>query len=196
MKKQRKKKQPDWRRVAFTRFMLIVALFIIWIGGITVRLVHLQVNQHEWLREKALSVRQDVKQTRTLRGTIYDRNERILAISSMARTLYADPTEMDDVQAAAKAIAGVLKVNAGELANDLAKGKEGNRRFVSIAKKLDEDTYQKVNKTLYTAGIRKADLPNFAGLHWRDDQRRAYPNSTLAAQVIGFSNADDEGKAG
>ena len=44
--------------------------------------------------------------------------------------------------------------------------------------------------------MKKADLPNFTGLHWRDDQKRSYPYKSLASQVIGFSNADDDGKAG
>src|SRR5205809_324136 len=100
MKRKRSRKKPDWRHVAFTRFMLVVALFIIWIGGISVRLVHLQVNQHAWLKERAQSVRQDIKQTRMLRGTVFDRNDRILAISSQVKTLYADPTEIDDVNSA------------------------------------------------------------------------------------------------
>ena len=29
--------------------MLIVAFLVLWMGGISVRLVHLQVNKHEWL---------------------------------------------------------------------------------------------------------------------------------------------------
>jgi len=44
--------------------------------------------------------------------------------------------------------------------------------------------------------VKKADKPNFNGLHWVDDQKRSYPYQTLAAQVIGYSNADDDGKAG
>ena len=43
----------DLRQVAFTRFMLVVAVFVLWIGGISVRLVHLQVTQHDDLRAKA-----------------------------------------------------------------------------------------------------------------------------------------------
>ena len=44
-KKSRPNRRPaDLNRLLFTRFMLIVAAFILWIGGIGVRLVHLQVN--------------------------------------------------------------------------------------------------------------------------------------------------------
>jgi cell division protein FtsI (penicillin-binding protein 3) len=176
--------------------MLIVAVFILWIGGISVRLVHLQVTQHTWLKDKALDIRQDVKQTRMLRGTIFDRNERALAMSLRVKTLYADPSEIADVDATAKTLAKTLKVDATQLAAQIRQGKEANKRFVPIVKKVDEDVAQKINKSLDTPDLKKSDLPNFTGLHWRDDQRRSYPYQTLAAQVVGFSDAADDGKAG
>ncbi len=190
------RKTKDMRQMAFTRFMLVIALFVIWIGFISVRLVHLQINQHSWLKEKALDMRQDVKQTRMLRGTIFDRNERALAMSLRAKTLYADPTEIDDVAGTAKVIAKALKLDAYQIEDQIKQGKQGNKRFVAIAKKLDDDISQKVNKLLDTPGLRKADLPNTTGLHWREEQKRSYPYQSLAAQVIGYSNAEDDGKAG
>lgn len=189
-------KKKNWRQVAFTRFMLVVAVFILWIGGISVRLVHLQVTQHEWLRERALDVRQDIKQTRALRGSIFDRNERALAMSVRVKTLYADTTEITDTSATAKAVAKVLNADAKQIAVQLKQGKEANKRFVPLAKKLDEDVVQRINKALDQSNVKKADAPNFPGLHWRDDQRRSYPNQTLAAQVVGFANANDDGRAG
>lgn len=176
--------------------MLVVAVFILWIGGISVRLVHLQVTQHEWLRERALDVRQDIKQTRALRGSIFDRNERALAMSVRVRTLYADTTEISDTNAAAKAVAKALNADEKQLATLLRQGKEANKRFVPLAKKLDEDVAQRINKILDLPDVKKADAPYFPGLHWRDDQRRSYPNQTLAAQVVGFANSDEEGRAG
>ena len=62
---KRKTRKTNRKQVAFTRFMLVVAVFVVWIGGIGVRLVHLQVTQHAWLKEKAVDLRQNVKQTRT-----------------------------------------------------------------------------------------------------------------------------------
>src|SRR5436190_5827316 len=196
MNRTRRPKKKNLRQVAFTRFMLVVAVFAIWIGGISVRLVNLQVTQHAWLKERAVDLRQDVKQTRMLRGTIFDRNERALAMSVHVKTLYADPSEIADTNAAAKSVAAVLKIDAAQLATQLRQGKEANKRYIPIAKKLDEDLVQKVNKALDTPDVKKADQPYFAGLHWRDDQRRSYPYKTLASQVVGFSNAEDDGKAG
>lgn len=196
MKRQKGTKKRNMRQVAFTRFMLVVAFFVLWIGGISVRLVHLQVNQHSWLKDKALETRQAIKQTRMLRGTIMDRNERKLAMSLPVKTLFADPVEIEDTDAAAKDIAAAVKLDARELSQQLREAKEAKKRFVAIVKKVEDDAAQKINKALDKPEVKKADSPNFYGLHWRDEQRRSYPYQTLAAHIVGYSDAQDEGKAG
>src|SRR5438128_4705074 len=196
MKTPGQKKKSNLKQIAFSRFMLVVAVFVLWIGGIGVRLVNLHVTQHAWLKEKAIDLRRNVKQTRMLRGTIYDRNERALAMSVRARTLYADPSEISNIETAAKTIANVLKLDEREVLEDLRQGKEAGKRYIVLARKLDEETVQRINKLLDSAEVKKADLPNFTGLHWKEDQKRSYPYQTLASQIIGFSNADDDGKAG
>lgn len=196
MRKVKKTRRKDMQQIAFTRFMIVVAAFVLWIGGISVRLVHLQVTQHDALRARAEGNQINIKQTRALRGTIYDRNERALAMSVPVQTLYADATEIVDADATAKAISKVIKVDVPTLKLQLTQAKESNKRFFPIAKKLDGELVDKLNKTLDDPSVRKADLPNFYGLHWRDEQRRSYPNGSLAAQVVGFSNNEDDGKAG
>ena len=189
-------KGKNLAQTAFTRFMLIIAFFILWIGGISVRLVHLQVNQSEWLRGQALNQRRDQVKSRLLRGTIYDRTDRALAMSVNLKSLYADPSEIEDVDKTAKEIAAALKIKPNDILKNLRDGKENNKRFVWLVRKLDEDTAQKVNESLRNTDVKKIDEPKFAGLHWREEQRRSYPYKSLAAQVIGFSNADDIGQAG
>ena len=190
------RKKKDSSQTAFTRFMLIVALFILWIGAIGVRLVHLQVNQSEWLRDKAQDQRRDELKSRMLRGNIFDRNERALAMSVRVKSLYADPREIEDVNATAQKLAPVLKIKQSEIAENLRVAKENNKRFVWLARKIDEDTAVKLNLALESPEIKKFDLPKFSGLHWREEQKRSYPYKNLAAQVVGFSNADDIGQAG
>lgn len=193
---KRKQNNKDLKKALFTRFMLIVAVFIIWIGGISVRLVHLQVKQHEWLKERAQDQRQDVKKTKMLRGTIFDRNKRVLAMSVRVKTLYADPAEIEDIAGTSKEVAKVIGGNASRIQAQLNEAKASGKRFVTLAKKLDEDAVQKVNKGLADPNLKKADLPRFAGLYWKEDQKRTYPYKSLAAQIVGFSNADDNGQAG
>lgn len=195
-KRTQKSSKKDLMQTAFTRFMLVVAVFVIWIGGISVRLVHLQVSQHEFLKDKALDQRQDEKQTKLLRGSIFDRDGHTLAISVKVKTLFADTTEIADIEATAKEVAKALKSNPNEVLKALKDGKDNGNRFVPLAKKMDEDAAQKLNKTIANEGVKKADLPQYAGLHWREDQKRSYPYQSLAAQVIGFSNFEDVGQAG
>ncbi len=192
----KRKTNVNLKQIAFTRFMLVIAVFVLWIGGISVRLVHLQVQQHDWLKEQAQGNRRDVKSTKHLRGTIYDRNGRALAISVNVKTLYADATKVVDVKAAAKAVAKALGLNETKLAEQLSDAKAAERRFVPLAKGLDEETVQRVNRLLEDPRAAKNDAPKFHGLHWREDQKRSYPYETLAAHVIGFSNVEGNGQAG
>ncbi len=176
--------------------MLIVAFFIFWIGAIGVRLVHLQVSEHESFRERALNQRRDVIKSKLLRGTIFDRNDRPLAMSLKVSSLYADPAEISDVDALAKRIGMVLKQNPKNIARRINDGKKDDKRFVWIARKLDKDLVDEVNEKLAMEDINKNDLPKAEGLHWTEEQKRSYPYKTMAAQVIGFSNSDDLGQAG
>lgn len=192
----KRRKKVDLKKIAFTRFMFVVAFLILWIAGIGARLVYLQVNLHEELRGKAVSQRRDVKKQRQLRGTIYDRNERALAISIRVKTLFADATKIEDTSDAAKRLASLLKLNERELRVQLNDAKAADRRFVPIAKGLDELDVQELNSKLELPNVNKPDLPKYPGLHWREDQRRSYPHGTLASHVVGFSNADGTGQAG
>jgi cell division protein FtsI (penicillin-binding protein 3) len=176
--------------------MLIVAVLIVWIGGISARLVYLQVAQHDWLKQKASSQRIDIKQTKMLRGNIFDRDGRALAVSVVVKTLFADATQIGDVQKTAADLASVLKINKSKILAQLNEGKDLEKRFVPIAKGLDEETVQRTNALLETDGVKKGDLPKYAGLYWREEQKRSYPHQSLAAHVIGFSDAEGVGQAG
>ena len=191
-----KKSKKNPKQIAFTRFMLIVAFFVLWIGGIGARLVHLQINQHEDLRGKALNQRRDKFTEKQLRGTIYDRDDHPLAMSVKVKSLVADPSEIENIDSTAKQIAKVLNVKPELILKPLKEGKERNKRFVFLARKLDESAVKNINDAFETADLKKNDLPKFAGLHWREEQKRTYTQGANLGSVIGFSNAEDVGSAG
>lgn len=176
--------------------MLVVAFLVLWMGGISIRLVHLQITQHAWLKEQSQSRRENTRRTRMLRGTIFDRNQRVLAMSVRVKTLFADPKEVQDPVKTGQAVAKALNTDPSEIIKLISDGKESNKRYVPLARKLDEDVVTRINQALDEGDIKKPDLPNFTGLHWSEDQKRKYPSGSLAAQVIGFNNAEDEGQAG
>ncbi|MBO0222870.1 hypothetical protein J0689_26690, partial [Vibrio parahaemolyticus] len=82
---------------------------------------------------------------------------------------------------------------ASDIRKTLIDGKQSERRFVPLVRGLDEEAVQKYNAALEQIGVQKADMPKFPGLHWREEQRRKYPQNELAAHIIGFSDADGIG---
>ncbi|MFN3330691.1 MAG: hypothetical protein ACK419_07185, partial [Pyrinomonadaceae bacterium] len=184
-----------YAQMVSTRFLFVVAVFLIWFGGICFRLVHLQVEQHEFWRQKALAQRREKIVTKTLRGTIYDTSGRTLAMSIKAKSLVANPQEVEDEEKIAEVLASVLNLKAEDVLRDLKEAKNAGRRFLFLARKLDEAQVEKINELLRT-DIRKADEPKFKGLYWQEEQKRYYPLGGLGAHVIGFSNVDDVGQAG
>ena len=52
---KKKKTAAELRQTAFIRFMIVIAVFVVWFGGVGARLVYLQITQHEPLKEKAAS---------------------------------------------------------------------------------------------------------------------------------------------
>src|SRR6478672_2232901 len=176
VKKSRPSRKPaDLNRLLFTRFMLIVAAFILWIGGIGVRLVHLQVNQHSFLLAKARAQSIYNLRSKQLRGTIYDRNLAVLAMSIEVNTLFVNPSEIDDVPRAATDIAKAAHIDGKQLFAKLSEAKSQNKSYLAVAKKVDKDNYDRINKVLFDADLKKSDQPKYAGVHWDQDQTRSYP---------------------
>lgn len=196
MPKRKPIKKTNPVQTIFTRFMLIVAFMVLWIGLIGVRLVHLQVNQAEWLRDKAQNQRRDESKSKSLRGTIFDRAERKLAVSVPVKSLYANPQEIEDVQGTASRVAPLLKLKTQEVAKNISEAKEKGKKFIWLTRELEEDAVNKINNTLNKIDLKKADEPKFEGLHWGQEQKRSYPYNSLASQVIGFSDLDDKGISG
>jgi cell division protein FtsI (penicillin-binding protein 3) len=196
MAKRRNSQKQNSGQTIFSRFMLIVAFFALWTGVIGVRLVYLQVNQHRTLLGKARDQRRDETKSKTLRGTIFDRSQRKLALSLAVKTLYADPRYIDDVTGVSQRIAGALKEKPQEIYTQILEAKQKGRTNLILARKIDQKVADQVKEQLKDLEIKKADGKKYKVLYWEEEQRRSYPYDSLAAQVIGFSDLDDKGIAG
>ena len=101
---------PDaWRATVRRRLVVVAVIFAVWSTAVQARLLWLQVHEHEHLSRKA---RNQISRTLTLpamRGTITDREGRVLATSADADTIYAVPTEIDDPESTARKLCQVLE---------------------------------------------------------------------------------------
>ena len=116
------------------------------------------------------------------RGNITDRNGELLATSLKIQSIYADPSEIIDVDEAVNEIHSVLKdISKKELRSKLDNPK---RRFSWIKRKITPETQYKINKL---------GLP---GIFFQEEEQRFYPQGNSLAQFIGFTDIDNIGIAG
>nr|MBA2461136.1 penicillin-binding protein 2 [Actinomycetota bacterium] len=115
------------------------------------------------------------------RGTIYDRTGEPLAIGQQATTVFADPRQVKDPRAVAVAAAKILRVDPNELYPQLA---DRSRRFVYVKRKADPEQ---------AAALQQENL---TGLGFYSEERRTYPQRSVAAHVLGFAGVDNDGLDG
>ena len=161
------------------RFVVIIFLAIAAIFAI--RLVYLQVIVAQDYSQEAESGRTVEVTLNPKRGTIYDRNGRVLATSIEATTVYCNPQEIEDADATAKSIAEILGGKADDYKEALTT--EGTF-FAYVKRQADADLAEQ---------LRALDLP---GIYFLSDSKRVYPNGSTCAQIIGLVNVDGEGLTG
>jgi cell division protein FtsI/penicillin-binding protein 2 len=89
------------------RLVLVLAAAALWSVAIGMRLFALQVEDHERFRDKAARQQRLVVELEPPRGTIYDARGRELAVSLEVDSAWADPRQVADPAAAARAIVEV-----------------------------------------------------------------------------------------
>jgi cell division protein FtsI (penicillin-binding protein 3) len=115
------------------------------------------------------------------RGTIFDRGGVQLAIGEQATTVYADPRLVRDPRKEAEVAARILRLDPTMLYSALADRTLG---FVYVKRKADP------------ARAARLERMNLPGLGFYPEERRFYPQSALAAQVLGYAGVDNRGLAG
>ena len=177
------------------RMMLRRTLFLMSVCGIAAflalgaRLCQIQIFQHD--EYEAAAIAQQVRETTVsaARGTIYDRNGAILAISAGVDTVYISPAEIErnneDKEAIARGLAEILDADYETILK-----KAGNTKswYEVVARKVEAETAELVRKFKAEGG--------YVGIKIESDTKRYYPNGSLASHVIGFVGLDNTGLGG
>jgi cell division protein FtsI (penicillin-binding protein 3) len=145
-----------------------------------VRLTYVQALRSEGYAEEGRRQRVRKIELPARRGGIYDRKGGELAVSIPARTVYANPRQVNDPAATARALARLLDRHAWQVEADLRK----DRSFVYLARRIGVVTARKI------AALR------LSGIGILNEPRRLYTGGSLAAGVIGFIGTDQRGLAG
>jgi cell division protein FtsI (penicillin-binding protein 3) len=168
-------------RLVNRRIRLFLAALTLAFGGLLMRATWLQGVRAESLSSVGRTQHREDVTIPAGRGTIYDRRGVELALGERATTVYANPMQVTRPRATALAVKRTLGLDADRLYPKLA---DRSRGFVYIARQADP---------AQAAALQRLKLP---GLGFYAEERRSYPQRSVAAQVLGYVGIDGEGLAG
>jgi cell division protein FtsI (penicillin-binding protein 3) len=172
-----KHKSINWFKV---RILFLLCLLFFCFVLITGRMFQLQVLKKEQLYK--LAAQQQYIQIPLVpkRGTVYDSKANELAVSIEVDSVYADARKIVDVGKTANSLASILQIDRDELKQRL----KSHRSFEWIQRKISSGEAEQ---------IKAFHLP---GIYFLKENRRFYPNSQLAAHLVGFVGLDSKGLEG
>jgi len=162
------------------RVIIIGAIFSFFFIIIGAKAMYLQVFRCSWLSQKAADQYEVSFKSSGKRGIIFDRNLREMAVSIDVSSIAAHPTQIENSKSAAKLLSKALNIDRKMLVKKL----KSKKKFVWIKRKVTPKEAEAVKKL------------NMDGLDFIPEHKRFYPNKTLAAQLIGFTDIDDHGSEG
>jgi cell division protein FtsI (penicillin-binding protein 3) len=173
-----------WRETLRRRTAVAAALLGLWVAVIECRLVFLQVVRHGDL--VALSTGQQMRtvDAAARRGDILDRKGRVLATSVDADTVYAVPSAIEDPARVVGALCGALGDCTSKDRETLIDRLGKTRPFAYVKRQVSPDQ------------ARRVAALNLVGIGFMKEDRRFYPNKTLAAHVLGYVGVDNKGLSG
>ena len=184
--------QPDlnWRPVLSRRLSVAAGVLVFWVLAIEVRLVVLQVWQHEELSVRAERQQSETQKTPGKRGEIFDREGRLLAYSVDADTIYAVPTDVVDLTKAVAQLCGALDDCTKKDRDQLLERLSQKRRRGGLT------AFQYVKRRATPLEAKRIAALGIKGIGFMKESKRFYPNRELAAHLLGYVGTDNAGLHG
>jgi cell division protein FtsI (penicillin-binding protein 3) len=168
------------------RYLVVVCVIMLVFVGLSARAVYIQVIDPDLLIQQGDNRTMRTQNMPVHRGLITDRNGQKLAVSVPVRAIWADPKTIVDNGSLQdtrrwQALADVLGQDYQKL---ISRVKNPKKRFVYIQRQVSPAMADYV------------DQLSINGVYLRDESRRYYPTGEVSAQLIGFTNVDDQGIEG
>ena len=162
-------------------YLVLFALFLC-VVAIAWKVSVLHITDRDFLQGQG-----DARTIRTVplvanRGLITDRNGEPLAVSTPVQSIWVNPTEVAEEDAAIAILAQELELNAEALASNIKSN--ASREFLYVKRRLPPAEADRI-----------LDI-DIDGVYSQQEYQRFYPQGEVTAHLIGFSNIDDVGQEG
>ncbi|MBI3577735.1 penicillin-binding protein 2 [Candidatus Gottesmanbacteria bacterium] len=161
------------------RIWSVFFLFLVIFGVIIARLFYWQVVSAEDLQRKAASQYYLEFILPATRGDILASDGKPVVMNQPAYLVYAQPRLVKDVRTFANVVAPVLKKEAADIIGQLT---IPDRVWVPLGRKVENKVAEELRGLKLT------------GLGFEKESKRYYPESSMAAQLVGFVGSDENGR--
>ncbi len=172
-----KDSREKWSRI---RIRIIGGFFAVFFALTSARAFYLQIVKEDDWTKRAERQHQKMVPLTPARGTIYDSTGAPLAVSVEVDSCFAEPAVIGDVEKAASSLAPLLGMPRDVVAKKLS----GKKSFVWLQRQITPELTRRIKEL------------KISGIGFVKESRRFYPNSEVAAHVIGFTGLDPEGLEG
>ncbi len=169
--------REKWARI---RIRIVGTVFAGVFVLVAARAFYLQIVKKDTWVKLAGRQHQKIVPLTPARGTIYDSTGASLAVSIEMDSCFAEPDGIENIPEVAARLAPLLNISKQELEKKL----KGSKNFVWVQRHLAPDLAKKIK-----------DL-GIDGIGFVKETRRFYPNSEVAAHVVGFTGLDPQGLEG
>lgn len=178
---------PRATPMKLARFWLICGVFLFWAFAIGARLFWLQIVQHSEYRERADKQQQRTFEVAPRRGVLYDRNMHELAMTVQVDSIFAVPTEIENKVTAAQTLAAIVHTDPEDKLtreDEIKHRLDDGKSFAWVARRVTPEVSARIHAL------------NMKGIYFQKEFQRFYPDSDLAAQMLGYVGLDDNGLGG
>jgi cell division protein FtsI/penicillin-binding protein 2 len=163
-----------------SRQLAIFLFFLLSLSILLARLFYIQAISHDFYYKIANEQHIVSAEVAPKRGTIFDRNMQVLAVSLNTDSVFANARIVKDKEKTAKTLAGILNLGESYVLERLSRDKG----FVWIKRKISSEESAKVRQL------------KIAGIDVVGESKRVYPDASLACHVIGTIDIDNNGLDG
>ena len=171
-----KKQHYQARLVVIAIFFIMILTILIW------RMVDLTIMDRQFLRGQGDARSLRVIDIPAYRGMIIDKENSPIAVSTPVQSVWVNPKTFTASKAKTEKLASLLDLSSQELLKTVNKAKK--HEFVYLHRQLSP---------MVAKNIQMLKIP---GVNFQEEFKRFYPEGESLAQLIGFTNVDDNGIEG